>query len=175
LPPADPQVRVATSADLGAIRAVGIEAGELFRSVDDPRIAERADDPPFELDELAAVVRTGAAWVAEVGGEVSGFLLAEELDGAAHVEEVSVRPQAQGRGLATALLEAAADWAGERGMAAMTLTTFRDVAWNRPFYERRGFRVLGDDELSDALVARRAAEAAVGLDPAIRVVMRRDL
>jgi ribosomal protein S18 acetylase RimI-like enzyme len=88
---------------------------------------------------------------------------------------VSVRPQAQGRGLATALLEAAADWAGERGMAAMTLTTFRDVAWNRPFYERRGFRVLGDDELSDALVARRAAEAAVGLDPAIRVVMRRDL
>ena len=71
-------------------------------------------------------------------------------------------------------MRGAAGAAGE-GMAAMTLTTFADVAWNRPFYERRGWRVLGDEELTPGLVARVADEAAHGLDPSLRVVMRRDL
>ena len=31
---------------------------------------------------------------------------------------------------------------GEAGYPRITLSTFRDVPWNRPFYERRGFRVV---------------------------------
>jgi GNAT superfamily N-acetyltransferase len=168
-------VRPATVADLETIRAIGIAAGERFRASDDRRIAERADDPPYEIEALAEVLRSGAAWVAEVDEQVAGFLLAEPLDGSAHVEEVSVRPEAEGRGLGSALLDAAAGWARARGLGGVTLTTFRDVPWNRPFYERRGYRVLADDELTDGLVVRRDAEAAAGLDPAIRVVMRREV
>lgn len=47
------------------------------------------------------------------------------------------------------------------------------AAWNRPFYGRRGFRVLAEHELTDELRALRAREAAAGLEPDLRVVMRR--
>ena len=49
------------------------------------------------------------------------------------------------------------------------------MPWNAPFYERRGFRVLAEHELTAGLVARRAAEAAAGLVPDLRVAMRRDV
>lgn len=160
-------VRPALPADIGRVRDIGIAAGERFRSDPDPRIAERADDPPFEHDELAPAVADGRLLVAvdDRSGDVAGFLLVEVVDGHAHVGEVSVHPEHEGRGLGSALLAAVDD--------PVTLTTFRDVPWNRPFYERRGFRVLDDAELTDELRALVAHEATLGLDPSIRVVMVR--
>ena len=114
-------------------------------------------------------------WVAEVGGAVAGFLVAEVLDGCAHVEEVSVRPEAEGRGLGSALLEAAADWARTEGLDGVTLTTFRDVPWNAPFYERRGLPGPGRGRAHRRARGPARREAAAGLDPDLRVVMRRDL
>jgi GNAT superfamily N-acetyltransferase len=163
-------MRTDDDAELAAVAAVGAAAGELFRTIDDPRIARCADDPPYSLEELRPWVGLVA-----VGGDgtIVGFLLLEVVDGCAHVEEVSVHPGAQGGGVGTALLEAAATWAAAEGLPAVTLTTFRDVPWNRPFYERRGYRVLGDDEVGPELVAKIAEEAAHGLEPSIRVAMRR--
>jgi GNAT superfamily N-acetyltransferase len=157
------------------MREVAAAAGERFRSVEDPRIAARADDPPYTVAELAELVAAGGALVAEVDGDVVGLVLMEELDGVAHVEELSVEPERQGTGVGTALLDAAARWAAERALPALTLTTYRDVPWNRPFYERRGFRVLDDAERTDGMRAKVAHEAGFGLDPDLRVVMRRDL
>ena len=161
-------IRRARPDDLTAVQAVGAAAGERFRAIDDPRIAERADDPPFDGDLTHA-------WVAEVDGAVVGFVAVEVVDGCAHVEEVSVHPAHEGRGYGSALLDEVARWAATESLAAVTLTTFRDVPWNRPFYERRGFRVLADDELGDGLRQLRDLEATLGLDPSLRVVMRREL
>ena len=57
----------------------------------------------------------------------------------------------------------------------MTLTTFRDVPWNGPYYERCGFRVVEPGELGPGLRRIRAAEVARGLDAEPRVAMRQDL
>jgi hypothetical protein len=57
----------------------------------------------------------------------------------------------------------------------MTLTTFADVPWNAPYYERCGFRVMAADEITPGLAAIRAAEAAAGLDRWPRVCMIRRL
>jgi hypothetical protein len=38
--------------------------------------------------------------------------------------------------------EWAATHASATGVQALTLTTFRDVDWNAPYYSRCGFRVL---------------------------------
>ena len=151
------------------MQAVSAAVGERFRSIDEPSIAERADDPPFAPRDDTLV------WVADVDGEVAGFVAVERVDGGAHVEEVSVRPDHDGRGLGSALLDEVARWAAAEGLGAVTLTTYRDVPWNRPFYERRGFRVLAEDELTDGLRRLRNDEATLGLDPALRVVMRREL
>ena len=162
-------VRSAASsrAELARVREVAVAAGERFRSHPDARIAERADDPPPSVEDLAAAQAAGRLLVAVDGtdGEVVGFLLVEEVDGHAHVGEVSVDPDHEGHGHGSALLAAVDD--------PVTLTTFAEVSWNRPFYERRGFRVLDDDSLSDALRAIVDHEAALGLEPALRVVMLR--
>jgi len=55
------------------------------------------------------------------------------------------------------------------------LTTFTNVAWNRPWYEHLGFVVLGDDQIGPQLRAVREVETQHGLDPAERVCMRLEL
>src|SRR5699024_9035775 len=67
------------------------------------------------------------------------------------------------RGLGRALIEHAAGLARERGAPCLTLTTFAQVPWNAPYYERIGFRTLDENELSPGLRAIRDAEAAHGL------------
>jgi hypothetical protein len=57
----------------------------------------------------------------------------------------------------------------------MTLTTYRDVAWNRPLYEHLGWFVLAEPDIGPGLRAVRDIEASHGLDPAARVCMRRDV
>jgi predicted N-acetyltransferase YhbS len=86
-----------------------------------------------------------------------------------------VRPDGQGTGIGRALMDRARMWAVATDRPAITLTTFADVPWNRPFYEHLGFRVLAEHELGPELRALRAMEAAHGLDPATRVCMRLEI
>ena len=74
-----------------------------------------------------------------------------------------------------ALIEHVAQWARQQGSPALTLTTFTEVAWNAPYYQRLGFRPLADAELTPGLRKIRAEEAAHGLDAWPRIGMRREL
>jgi GNAT superfamily N-acetyltransferase len=171
-------LRAATAADGPALQDVELRAGEQFRDVG---MADIADHDPSSLDELAAYADAGRSWVAcddidgAGAGQVVGYVIVDLVDGCAHVEQVSVVPAAQGRGVGRALLDRVRDWAVESGCPALTLTTFTDVAWNRPLYEHLGFRVLAEPEIGPDLLAVRATEIAHGLDPALRVCMRLDL
>ncbi len=51
---------------------------------------------------------------------------------------MSVHPESAGRGLGTLLLAEVAARAREPGYTAITGTTFRDLAFNAPFYARLG-------------------------------------
>jgi phosphinothricin acetyltransferase len=127
-------------------------------------------------DALGELVDDGRAWVVAVDGEVAGFLAVRVVDGAAHVEEVAVDPRFGRRGYATSLLGEVTSWARESALPAITLTTFRDVPWNRPFYEQRGYRVVEPGELSEALRELvRDEEERHGLPAELRVVMRKDV
>jgi len=125
---------------------------------------------------MLAYVRDGRAWVtADADDRPIAYLLARRVDGVSHVEQVSVDPAHAGQGLGAGLIEHVADWARAHGSPALTLTTFADVAWNAPYYERLGFRRLPDGELTPGLREIRAEEAAHGLDEWPRLAMRRDL
>jgi len=121
--------------------------------------------------EFAAAQRAGRLWVATVGGTVVGFALAHDLDGAVHLDELDVHPDHGRTGIGTDLVRAVCTEAAGHGCPAVTLTTFRDVPWNRPFYERLGFRVLAGTELSHALTELLQREDAAGLRCVDRVVM----
>lgn len=162
--------RVATIADHAAVARIERAAGARFREIGMPQIAD--DDPISEGDFTDLLARDGA-WIWEVDGSPVGYLLLEALDDAAHVEQLSVDPASGRRGIGTALLEVAVRWAGERELPALTLTTFRDVPWNAPFYARRGFRILTPDDYGPQLAERVRSESAHGLDRWPRVSMRR--
>ena len=86
-----------------------------------------------------------------------------------------MQPDHARRGIGRQLIEHAAGWARDHGYPALTLTTFRDVIWNAPYYERLGFRVLTADEFTPGLrrISSREAELETARHP--RVAMRREL
>ncbi|CPQ40710.1 acetyltransferase [Bordetella pertussis] len=65
--------------------------------------------------------------------------------------------------------------AAAAGLPAITLTTFRDLPWNQPFYARLGFATLQADGLNVRLQAILAREASLGLPAARRCAMRREI
>lgn len=166
-------VRPVREQDLPALREIERASGQRYRDVGLDAVA---DDEPAPIEVLAAYAQADRAWVAVEADDVPvGYILVDEVDSAAHIEQVSVLPDHQGRGLGRALIERVCQWAVSQSLTALTLTTFGHVPWNRPLYEHLGFRVLAEGEIGPGLRAIRAAEATHGLDPALRVVMRREL
>ncbi|WP_347670533.1 GNAT family N-acetyltransferase [Micromonospora sp. B11E3] len=165
------RVRAARPDELTALQRIEVASGELFRAIGMVAIA---DMPPLPLDALARFQRAGRAWVAvDPADAPAAFAVVDPLDGAAHVQQLSVRPDFARRRIGRTLLDHVGAWAGGRGLPALTLTTFQAVPWNAPYYARCGFRPLAPAELTPGLAALLAAEAALGLDPAARVAMRR--
>ncbi len=167
------EVRLLRAADVPAVQAAEMAAGERFRSIAEPRIAACADHPPYPAAHLVEAGEQGRAWVAVAGAEVIGFAIATIVDGEGHLDEVAVAPSHGRRGVGRALVEQVEAWTAAQGLPSVTLTTFRDVPWNMPYYEHLRYRVVRD--LSPALHALVEEQAGYGLDPALRVVMRRHL
>ncbi|MFE1234353.1 GNAT family N-acetyltransferase [Streptomyces sp. NPDC058745] len=169
------RIRAAEPAELPLLQDIERAAGEPFRTLG---MAAIADDEPLPLDVLDGYRLAGRAWVAvDPGDRPVAYLLTDTVDGAAHIEQVSVHPVAARRGIGRALIEHLAAGAATRGLTALTLTTFTDVPWNAPYYRRLGFRALtaSDPELTSGLREIQRAEAAHGLATWPRVCMRRDL
>jgi len=163
-------VRASRRSDGSSLRDIERAAGERFRGVD---LAHVADDEPLSIEALDAYATAGRSWVAvDDHDQPTGYVLVDIVDGNAHVEQLSVHPDHQGTGVGRALLDRVRRWAAETDRLAITLTTFADVAWNRPLYEHLGFSVIDENEIGPDLGALRMAEAAHGLDPATRVCMR---
>lgn len=167
-------IRPATVDDVPEIQAVELAAGERFRDFEDPRIARCADDPPYWTAGLEKASVEQRAWVAvDDVGSIIGFAVAWVVDGEGHLDELAVAPAHGRRGVGRALVDQVVMWAGAQGFASITLTTFRDVPWNCPYYEKLGFRIVST--LTPALQALVDEQATWGLDPSLRVVMRRPL
>ena len=171
--PHSPVIRAARLDELAHLIAIELAAGEQFRSLGMDRVA---DDEPGSTEELAAYAEAGRAFVAADGADRPiAYLLIDVADGAAHVEQVSVHPSHARQGVGRALIEQAKRWARCQGFDSVTLTTFVDVPWNGPYYERLGFRFLTPEEETPALRAIRERERALGLDAWPRGCMRLSL
>ena len=166
-------VRLLSADELETVQAIERAAGRVFAEVGMPEIA---DDEPLSVRALERYRVSGLAWVAvDPAVEPIGYLVAERVDGALHVEQVSVHPDHARRGTGRSLLDRAAEQAVADRASGLTLTTFEHVPWNAPYYRRCGFRVLDEADWTPGLRAIREREASHGLDRWPRVCMRRDL
>ncbi len=171
--PAPYRIRQARREDFGALQTVEREAAKLFAEVG---LGAATLGDATTLADFAECHAAGLLWVAVDGNDVPvGFAYVEIIEGQPHLDELDVHPDHGRRGIGTALVRTLIEWAGARGYASVTLTTFRDVPWNMPFYARLGFRAQDDRPLTPALRQVVDSEARRGLPPDLRVVMRRDL
>jgi GNAT superfamily N-acetyltransferase len=157
------------------IRPADPSEWDLLREIEDASdtIFAKVGIGPFKDLEKDDHLATAAA-VLVAGRPARGFACVDIVDGVAHLWQLSVHPAYGRQGLGRALIEAVCDWATSNRYPAVTLTTFRDVPWNAPFYTKMGFRVL--DELSPGLEAIREHERVLGDDDfGPRVAMRKDL
>jgi GNAT superfamily N-acetyltransferase len=163
-------IRAARGDDLPRLREIERAADEIFRVGMDAI----ADGEPATPEALAAYERAGRAWVSvDDEDRPVAFFVVDVIDRAAHIEQVSVLPQFARQGIGATLIDIAMGWATRQGLEAMTLMTFRDVPWNRPYYERLGFRIVDEAQLTGGLRELQAREAALGLNRWPRVAMRR--
>lgn len=151
-----------------------------MRPEDEPRVVEvslAADTvfaeagvvlPPDDPREMLA--HAERVLVAEAR-TVVGLAATVTVDGCPHLEQLAVHPGHGRRGIGSALLEAVC--AEAAGHTRLTLTTFRDLPWNGPWYADRGFTVLPREEWGPGLEEVWRAEERAGIRVLPRVVMAR--
>lgn len=154
-------IRDATPSEVGALPKMQVAAGQLFRQLDMGLVA---DGPVPEVAGFERAQQKGHLLVAVHEGLLIGFVRLDVLDAAVHVEQVTVAPGHGGQGIGRRLMLAAEEVAREQGYGRMTLTAFRDVPFNGPFYQSLGWRALPADGLPPGLAAARREEAGAGLD-----------
>jgi GNAT superfamily N-acetyltransferase len=163
-------ITTARPQDLARLPAIELAAARLLAG----HAPESVLEETTEWDVLQEAQREGHLWVALLDEAAVGFAHVEVIEQqTAHLEEIDVDPAHARRGLGTRLVLQVCDWAAVHGYASVTLTTFRDVPWNLPFYARLGFQTVATAQLSPALLAVVEDETRRGLDPTRRVVMRR--
>ena len=164
------RTRASRPTDGVALRETERSAGDRFRAIGMESVAE---DEPLSETEPAVYAIAARSWVAvDAADQPMGYVLADEVDGNAHVAQISVVPESRGQGVGRALLNRVRTWACAANFPAMTLITFSEVPWNRPLYEHIGFVVLSEEEIGPDLQTVRRDESDGGLDPSTRVCMR---
>ncbi len=126
------------------------------------RLTERLGDfpvPPWRTPEeigradhhlllpaLESLPAEALLLVAEVAARVVGFVFAAEREDyfthevVVHVEDLALAPEAEGRGLARALMEAVESWARGRGRRRVSLNVWAQNRRAIGLYERLGYR-----------------------------------
>jgi GNAT superfamily N-acetyltransferase len=164
-------IRPARLDDIPALIAIEVASGELFRAVGMTAVA---DDPPLSAEVFGHFVAAGRSFVhANVHNDPTAYILVEPLDGRLFVEQVTVSPASARGGLGAQLFDFAQDHASDFGMHGLSLTTFRDVRWNAPYYLRLGFEIVAASDLTLGLVSKLEDENSRGLAVWPRVAMRR--
>ena len=163
-------LRLTQESDIALLPAIERSAAQAFRQI--PSLAWLADSEVISVARHHDYLETEHSLLAVADDQPIGFLLSEPLDDALFIVEIAVHQAWQGRGVGRMMLEQVIETARQAAYPAVTLTTFRDVPWNAPFYTRLGFSMLSELRLPAGLAAKRELETEHGLPPETRCAMR---
>ncbi len=151
-------IRKAQLADLAVLPQIEHKADGLFPDNQYP------DDMGLcSLQELEHAMNQGFLWVAVNKGQLVGFSMAGLLGEYLHLQQLSVLPEFGRRGIGAGLLKVVAQQALAVKVVGVTLTTFSNIPWNAPYYEKQGFVVFEDAKLPACISRILEKETALGL------------
>ncbi|MGV0028847.1 GNAT family N-acetyltransferase [Phormidesmis priestleyi] len=163
------QIRIACVEELPLLSHIERSAAGLF--LDTPySFLVNAD--PLPLDFVQQQFQAGQVWVAVAQDEsVVGYAITREVDETLYLHQIDVEPEHGRRGIGTALVKTVCTWAKQQGYSIVSLSTFRDIPWNAPFYSKLGFTPVDEAELTTGFQQLRLQELEAGLPISERVVM----
>ncbi|MFM7403901.1 MAG: GNAT family N-acetyltransferase [Erythrobacter sp.] len=162
----DWSLRLARPADAASMPAIERAAAVAFAgeaSIDPARTRSEAD--------FVRLIRKGHSLVVHVEEVMAGFLVSQPFSRELHIWEMDVAPTFQRRGIGAGLVRACMIDARNSGFRAVTLTTFRDLAWNGPFYASLGFEEVTALDAHPRLAGELANEVDDGLPADRRCAM----
>ncbi|MDG2051919.1 MAG: GNAT family N-acetyltransferase [Myxococcota bacterium] len=150
------------------------EAASRFSDLDLPKGLR---DSALSQGDLAAAAADGHVWVArdQTEKQVVGFAVVQPLDRGMHLRELDVLSQYGQEGIGRRLLRTVIEWSRDAGFSCLTLTTFKGVPWNAPFYLSEGFRAITQNEMGPDWQALWDQEVEKGFNPARRVALIKPL
>ena len=163
--------RVARLDEIETVRAIERASAQRFVGLMDALAA----DEPSPAAVLAARIQAGGLVMAVDGDQLVGVVMFRPVETFAYVEQIDVLPTYGGRRIGAGLLDVVADRARANGLAGLSLSTFKAVPWNAPYYRRLGFVEVADEALTPGMRAIREEHLARGLDEAARVFMVRGI
>jgi ribosomal protein S18 acetylase RimI-like enzyme len=129
-------IRRAIAADRAAIERIVRDAYAKY-------VGRLGREPSTMRDDYRRHVEDGAVWVYVEGDQVLGILVLLDKPDHLHLDNVSVAPAAQGRGVGRALIGFAENEARRRGYGEVRLTTNPHMHENLAMYPRLGYRETG--------------------------------
>jgi RNA polymerase sigma-70 factor (ECF subfamily) len=170
-------IRPALPSEMATLRDIDDDAGALYAIHGLP--LDLPPDHVFLRDEGARWLRCaegGRAFVAvDPSGAALGFAALGFADGEPYLEQLSVRVAAMRRGIGKRLLGHVADAARTLGGSAVWLTTYAQLSFNRPYYERHGYTLVPETACGPELRHHLDEQRRYLPEPAQRVAMRRAL
>ncbi len=160
--------------DLPSLPAIEIAAAALFPAEDLAPALQAESDPPSFFEQAFSAGRLWVARTLEPATPV-GFAAVTLLDRQAHLQEIDVLPEHGRQGLGRALVVHVIQWARAMDFRFLTLTTFRHLAWNGPFYASFGFAEIPAPDLGPQIRISLEEDTRMGLDPSKRIAMRLEL
>jgi ribosomal protein S18 acetylase RimI-like enzyme len=172
-PAAEITIRKAQSWDIPLLEYVERSAAEIFRTAN---LSFLADGDTVDPRALVAMAQANHLLIAANRfDQPIGFVGGEYLNGNFHIIEISVAKEFQGKGVGKALMTAMVQQVSREGYKSITLTTYKNLPWNGPWYSRIGFFEVNAQDMGKEYLDILASEAQHGLDLRSRCVMRKIL
>jgi GNAT superfamily N-acetyltransferase len=168
--------RAARDSDIALLADIEREAAQAFLPFEHVTGLNAAQlEHTVEIETLRTAQAAQLLWVVTFDDTPVGFSVLVQHGAHLHVHEIDIHPAHARRGLGKMLLDRASQVSRDLQCTALTLTTYRDVPWNAPYYARLGFRELRPDEWTPALQTIFVSEQAMGWRVAERVAMIRNI
>lgn len=164
----------AAAAEIPALIEIDLAAGQLFAGTGLLPDADLLDHVPADILE-DAIPGGHLAVVRDRDGTPAGFVMTSMRPGTLYLDQISVHPAHGRRGLGAALVKWVIKDAAARKRGSVTLSTFRKVPWNGPFYKGVGFREIPRKRMAFWMLEIESLQAEKGLDVTQRCFMRRKL
>ena len=133
------KIRLASTGDLAALPAIEQAAAQQFAEFE----LAHLENISLPTEALIDAQKSDHVWVITTATkEIVGFAVVSVDKDRLHLEEIDIHPNHSRQGLGRSLINLICDWARATSFNAITLSTFRDIPWNAPYYKLLGFRAV---------------------------------